>query len=568
MPYDRRPFILLPLAALIAIAPLILWGCSCGHDFDFHLINWFEASRQLTHGTLHPHWAFTPAWNAGEPRFVFYPPLSWIIGAILGLLMPWTWTPIAYTWIVLAAAGFAFYYTARSYASPNAALVAAAIYITNSYTLYTAYERGAYAELLAAAWLPLAAHAVLRRNITISSVAIPIALLWLTNAPAAVMGCYAMAFIVLIRLTLSFSPNASKTSRIPLLLNSTLGVLLGLGLSSFYLLPAAYERRFVQIDYAILPGLRPWDNFLFQRTTDPEHDTVLFTASVVALLLVALTAIALLLSARRDTAEDPSQPNPKTSPSTIPLISLAGVLVLMLTPLSAPLWHHLPELRFLQFPWRFLAVLAVIFGLATARALSRLYLRVTALTSVLCAVTFVLPSYYALHQRCYPEDTVPERLLVFRSANPGTDPTDEYTPLTADNDSLAQTNPGYWLGTSAETPAPPSSTSSTAPLQLDLTPAAPTVLILNLRDYPAWNITRNHALVTTHLHRKDGLIAIPLPAGPAHLEIHYVTLPDQHLGYLLTALSILVLIFLLRLPTSIATATRNQAPADADLSST
>jgi uncharacterized membrane protein len=539
---DRRPFILLPLAALFAIAPLLLYGCSCGHDFDFHLINWFEAARQLTHGTLHPHWAFTPAWNAGEPRFVFYPPLSWVIGALLGLLMPWTWTPIVYIWIVLTTAGFAFYYTARSYASPNAALVAAAIYIANPYMLYTAYERGAYAELLAAAWLPLALHAVLRRNVTIPSVAIPIALLWLTNAPAAVMGCYATAFIVLIRLALSSTRRDSPT---PLLLNSTLGVLLGLGLSSFYLLPAAYERRFVQIDYAILPGLRPWDNFLFQRTTDPEHDTVLFTASVVALLLVVLTAIALLLSARRDTAEDLSQPSPKTSTSTMPLIPLTVVLVLMLTPLSAPLWRHLPELRFLQFPWRFLAVIAVIFALATARTLSRLSLRASATTALLCAAVFALPSYYALHQRCYPEDTVPERLLVFRSANPGTDPTDEYTPLTADNDSLAQTNPGYWLGTSAETPAPPSSTSSTAPLQLDLTPATPTVLILNLRDYPAWSITRNHALVTTRLHRKDGLIAIPLPAGPAHLEIHYATLPDQRLGYLLTALSILTLILLL-----------------------
>jgi len=561
MPSDRRPFILLPLAALFAIAPLLLYGCSCGHDFDFHLINWFEAARQLTHGTLHPHWAFTPAWNAGEPRFVFYPPLSWVIGSVLGLLMPWTWTPIVYIWIVLAAAGFAFYYTARNYASLNAALVAAAIYIANPYMLYTAYERGAYAELLAAAWLPLALHAVLKRKITIPSVAIPVALLWLTNAPAAVMGCYAMAFIVLIRLVLSFTPRAHKTSRITLLLNSTLGVFLGLGLSSFYLLPAAYERRFVQIDYAILPGLRPWDNFLFQRTADPEHDTVLFTASVVALILVALTAIALLLSIRKSSLEAHSQrsqeilPTPEISPNTTPLIPLAVVLGLMLTPLSAPLWRHLPELRFLQFPWRFLAVLAVIFGLAAARALSRLSLRVTALTSVLCAAAFVLPSYYALHQRCYPEDTVPERLLVFRSANPGTDPTDEYTPLTADNDALPQTNPGYWLGTSAETPAPSSSTPAPAPVKLDLSPSTPAVLILNLRDYPAWSITRNHSFVTTRLHRKDGLIAIPLPAGPAHLEIHYATLPDQRLGYLLTVLSILVLaVLLLR--------TANKAPPE------
>jgi uncharacterized membrane protein len=147
--------LVIPLAALIAITPLIARGCSCGHDFDFHLISWFEAARQLAHGT-YPHWANTPAWNAGEPRFLFYPPLSWLLGAVLGLLMPWTWTPVAFTGIVLTGAGLSLYYTARSFVPANAALLAAAIYLANPYILYTAYERTAYGELLAAVWLPLA----------------------------------------------------------------------------------------------------------------------------------------------------------------------------------------------------------------------------------------------------------------------------------------------------------------------------------------------------------------------------------------------------------------------------
>ena len=88
MQRERLPYILIPLAAFIAILPLLIYRCSCGHDFDFHLLNWLEAARQFTHGNLHPHWATTPAYNAGEPRFVFYPPLSWTIGAILGLTFP------------------------------------------------------------------------------------------------------------------------------------------------------------------------------------------------------------------------------------------------------------------------------------------------------------------------------------------------------------------------------------------------------------------------------------------------------------------------------------------------
>lgn len=535
MPQDRRPLLILPLAALIAVAPLILHGCSCGHDFDFHLINWFEAARQLTHGTF-PRWADTPAWNAGEPRFIFYPPLSWLLGAVLGLLLPWIWTPVAFTWIALTAAALSLHRVARSFATPNASLIAAAVYIANPYILYTAYERTAYAELLAAVWLPLALHAALKRRVTIPGIAIPVALLWLTNAPAAVMGCYAMALIILIRLILP-----GETSRLRLAIHSAAGTALGLGLCGFYLIPAAYERRLVQIGFAILPGLRPWDNFLFQNITDPEHDAVLRTASIVAVLLFALTAIALLGAFLPRSASQPNPESANSSATNAPrlrtILSLLTVaLFFMLTPLSAPLWHHLPELRFLQFPWRLLAVLGAIFGLTLALALSQLRLP-GSLLAIICSAAFALAGYHAFHQHCYPEDTVAERLSIFHSSNPGTDPTDEYTPIGADNDSLNQQNPGYWLAENPALPAPAASHPGPAPREINLAPTAATNLILNLRDYPAWQIKQNGTIVTLRLPRNDGLIAIPLPSGPSSVEITYITPPDQKLGYLFSLLS-------------------------------
>ena len=208
MHQNRLPYLLIPLAAFLATIPLLIHGCSCGHDFDFHLLSWMEAARQFTHGNLHPHWAYTAAWNAGEPRFVFYPPLSWTLGAILGLLFPqnwgWQWIPILYTWIAITASGLALHRLARAFTTGTAALIAAVFYTVNPYMLFTAYERTAYAELLAAAFIPLLLQAILRGNhkgrVTIPGIAIPIALLWLTNAPAAVMSCYALALLTLIRL--------------------------------------------------------------------------------------------------------------------------------------------------------------------------------------------------------------------------------------------------------------------------------------------------------------------------------------------------------------------------------
>ena len=202
-----------------------------------------------------------------------------MIGALLGLLLPWTWTPIAYTWLALTVAGLALYRLARDFASPTAALVAAVLYTVNPYMLFTAYERTAYAELLAAAWIPLLLHAILRDKVTIPRIAIPIALLWLTNAPAAVMSCYTLALLTLIRLATTQatknrttknpgaphidsdvwvsrasatapaharSINASPQTRLHLALNVICGTTLGLTLAAFYILPAAYERRYAQ----------------------------------------------------------------------------------------------------------------------------------------------------------------------------------------------------------------------------------------------------------------------------------------------------------------------------------
>ena len=129
---------LIPLAAFLAILPLLLSGPSCGHDFDFHIVSWLEAAAQYAHGT-YPQWAYTPAWNAGEPRFLFYPPISWTLGALLTLALPIAFVPAAYTWVALTLAGFTAHRLASSYSTPQGAAFAAILYLANPYMLFTAY---------------------------------------------------------------------------------------------------------------------------------------------------------------------------------------------------------------------------------------------------------------------------------------------------------------------------------------------------------------------------------------------------------------------------------------------
>jgi hypothetical protein len=632
----RRHFFLIPLAALVATLPLILHGTSCGHDFDFHLLSWFEAATQFAHGNLHPHWAFTPAFNAGEPRFVFYPPISWYLGATLGLILThlpgvseaagWTATPILFTWVALTLSGLTMHRLAREFASPNAAIFAATLYLANPYMLFTAYERTAYAELLAAAWIPLLLLSILRQRVTVTGIAIPLALLWLTNAPAAVMGTYALALLVLFRLGhkgadgnrkyLGFAAEAkelaayqmkyeldrptqpeyvpltttasffgrrdrSLTRRDHLLLeivpdafNIFAGTALAFALVAFYLLPAAYERRYVQIAMATTAGMKISANFLFEHTgSSPDnliHDQVLHTVSVVGVILLGATAIALAAAYFRRVREEQWR---------FPIASLTALTIaiaFLLTPLSLPVWNHTPQLTFLQFSWRLLAILAPVLALATARALSPgapsqtafpsevgsrpLAFKIVGVLSL--AAVLSLPAYHSFSQPCDPPDTAPARIALFHS-NIGTDATDEYTPVHAENDALAPpgavdpdaTNPSnyppYWLADSPEARPPNGDSPGHAPMHVFLKLARPEDLILNLRDYPAWHITRvsedmEVTAVTQRLERPDGLIVIPLPAGRSTIDIRYSLAPDQIAGDAITLVAVPIFLFILR----------------------
>jgi hypothetical protein len=302
------PLIAISAAAFAVEIPFFFRGTPSGHDVEFHLYSWLEVMAQWKQGIVFPRWAALANFGYGEPRFVFYPPASWVLGSLISKVFPWTIASCVFLWIALTLAGASMFMLARRWLSRRDAMFAAVLYAVNPYHLVIVYWRSAFAELLAASLVPLLLLFVWKAadegRCAIMPLGLVLAAAWLTNAPAAVMIHYSLALLVV------FLAWRKRSGRVALVAGAA--ILLGAALASFYLVPAIYEQRWVQIENAVSAGARPGDNFLFVHTTDADHDAFNRLISWVAVLeIVAVAGLLWVARAWKTTRTEPALSLPK-----------------------------------------------------------------------------------------------------------------------------------------------------------------------------------------------------------------------------------------------------------------
>ena len=533
--------------ALIVVSPFFWKGTASGHDIQFHAESWLDVAGQWREGILFPRWTEWANHGFGEPRFIFYPPLSWILSAALSFVAPWNSVPGLFIVLVQTMAGVFTFAVLRRMLPQHAALFGAACYAANPNALLIIYMRSDFAELLASAFFPLLILLALqvsgivknrcrtpRRSMV--TFAVVFAAVWLSNAPAGVMASYTVALLI------AWAALTEKSWR-PVA-HGAAGLALGFGLTGFYLLPAAYEQRWVHIGEALSSGLLPAQNFLYTRISDVEHTAFNWVASNVAVLLVVMTGIA--CAAARKEAEERDR---KRLWQTLLLLSAAAT-VLMLR-FTSVFWDVLPKLRFVQFPWRWMSTLAVPWAFFLAAAVVRQKFR-----WVWAIVTFVLiatSATYLVRHAWWDTEDIPVLQAAFAQGQ-GYDGTDEYDPLGDDHSNVPEKAPRVKVLPATQTHGAAVAAKihvqrwTVEDKELRVTAREPLRLALRLLNYPAWRVEVNGTKVTPQTAEEFGQMIVPVPAGESHIVVRFARTLDRILGNALSVASFIAALLLLWWP--------------------
>lgn len=390
------PYLLLIiLLSLFFISPLLQPGYFWdAHDARHSVYFLFELDRGIQDGLVYPRWQPDFAFGYGYPFFNIYGPLSTFVAEAFHLLGFGFVDAVKIAFaLAIVGSGLAMYGFARRVLGREAGLVAAVAYMAIPYRLVDVYVRAALAESMAYVFVPLvlwgmwaALHQPRLLNV-----------LGLAFAYAALMVCHPLTALLLTLilaaaiavLTLSRINDKqplrrlSRESFLPLLGHVghivapvAAGLILGLGISAFFALPAMTENRFVRLDQWY-GGRYAWggDFVEFFQLFSPAWG---FGVSVpgpddglsyqLGAMPVVLSLFSLVLLFRRELRKRLSRPS-------VRMIAYFGgltvVAIALMLSISAPLWQALPLAQLTQFPWRLLFVTVLSMAFLCGAVVSR-----------------------------------------------------------------------------------------------------------------------------------------------------------------------------------------------------
>lgn len=438
------------LLALPATTPLIQPTITRSADGLLHLYRLVALDHAIRQGALFPRWLPDLAYGYGLPLFVFYAPLSYYVTEALNLL---GLSPLgafnASFALALLLSGAGVYLFVKDLFGPKAGVLASLVYVYAPYQLFNVLVRGSLPVAWAGAIFPFAFWSFGRLikagkpgYLPLSAVTCGAALL--SHNISSLLFLPLLWFYVTITLLIRRDWQA--------VLRSGLALGLGVGLASFFLVPANIEKEFAQVQRVITsPDFDYHFNFLELQalfSLPRPANTGLINPSyplTLGLAQLGLAAVGLVYCGFRTVDRGLTIRNLKSKILILQgnahqrglivfaVLGLVGAVFMML-PASVSVWDWLPIIAFVQQPHRLLGLttllLAILAGASVAALPERWGIGLIWIGAVLIFVT-AIPLLYPRYYNPLPTDPTLTGMMTYEhiSGTIGTTSFGEYLPI-------------------------------------------------------------------------------------------------------------------------------------------
>lgn len=376
--------------SLISVFSLLTPGLHPTHDGEYHVIRFYEFYRVIESGVIYPRIAPDLNFGYGVPLFNFVYPLPNYIGSffhLFGFSFIDSFKFSMVTATVIGALGM--YVWSSFHFGRLGGIVSSVIYSFAPYRLLDIFIRGSVGEIWALALVPYLLYLTDVYYKTTDKRYLPVICLLIAllvfshNILALLFFVFYMTYIV-------FHAVRLKSYRPTLL--SGLFVVLGLGLSSVFWLPAllekqfvrgleifSVERHFVELYQLLIPS---WGSGFSGETSGSSMS---YQIGIINIFII-LSAFFYLFTKKRE------------KPFVVfLLIWIVGALFLML-PFSRSVWEIVPLLNFFQFPWRLLSLVIILCaflgGIVSQIRFRKVISGIIIVCSVLLSYSYTIPAYF------------------------------------------------------------------------------------------------------------------------------------------------------------------------------
>lgn len=528
----KTPFwlILIFIAAIPIISPLTKEGYFPTHDGQWAVVRLTEMHRELKDGQFPPRWSDYLNHGFGYPLFLFTYPFPYYLGELIhlaGFSFVDSIKVVFLLSVLVSAIGM--FFLGKKIDGNFAGFVSSVLYMYAPFRLVNLYVRGSIGESLSFAIFPLLFLATLNLitnpdRLRLVAVSILVAVLITThNAVSLLFLPFWLAFIFV---AIKMYAEDLKLYTIKYFLPA---ILLGLGIASYFWLPALLEKQYILLSTIPLADksehfIKPLE-FLYSPWSYGLKPS--FQLGWVHIIIFIIDIILLLILKGIE--------GQKLKYIGFFTIGAVAVSLLMTNEISNLLWK-LPLLSSIDFPWRMMTPLAFFMSLASVYIVEKRLTKVLALILLIFAFflvqNFAKPAaYFEKEDQYYStnDDTttsMDELMPIWVKDKPTNKPDQKIVQL---NGNVAFENIQY----------------DSKSIKARGYASGPSIIGINTIYFPGWILKVNDTPIIPDYSNSKGIMTFSLPPGNFNIETRFESTPLRKLADAISLLSIIVCVFVI-----------------------